>query len=202
MWPLRVRAADGLRRKSTPLRRRGGRQGVRGRTGGIARPHHSRGCPVRSTPGWEASSLGARESGGTGRRAGFRTRCPKGLGGSSPPSRTPSELHKRKGPRESFPSRPLHSPNIPGRHRRNRRGHATGGPGGSRAACRLRPKPTFQLASGGTNAWAGRSLPGRRAAPGTARRSRVYCRGREPRAHELGIDREVAMKRKGDEARS
>ena len=37
-------------------------------------------------------ALHSRESGGTGRRAGFRTRCPKGLGGSSPPSRTPSDL--------------------------------------------------------------------------------------------------------------
>ena len=26
-------------------------------------------------------------------RTAFRTRCPKGLGGSSPPSRTPSDLH-------------------------------------------------------------------------------------------------------------
>ena len=51
---------------------------------------------ARSVLGWYAYP---RESGGTGRRAGFRIRWPKGCGGSNPPFRTTLGL-----PRGSFAS--------------------------------------------------------------------------------------------------
>src|SRR5688572_8402994 len=45
-----------------------------------------------------SSDAASRASGGIGRRAGFRCQCPKGRGGSTPPSRTNEEWAPDRGP--------------------------------------------------------------------------------------------------------
>jgi hypothetical protein len=52
----------------------------------------------------------ARASGGIGRRAGFRFLCPKGRGGSTPPSPTTCDLVERSG--SDAPSPGLRAPPL------------------------------------------------------------------------------------------
>jgi hypothetical protein len=56
--------------------------------------------PTASSPFVAGDTLCA--GGGIGRRAGFRFQCPKGRGGSTPPSRTEDEPRRPSGLRGSF----------------------------------------------------------------------------------------------------
>ncbi len=64
---------------------------------GAARPSCHPG--IRSKVEWGSSC----ESGGTGRRAGFRIQWPEGRGGSNPPSRTHSDTEAASWARASIP---------------------------------------------------------------------------------------------------
>jgi hypothetical protein len=69
--------------------------------------------------GLRVSLVATRASGGIGRRARFRSVCPKGCGGSTPPSRTPCSSQSRRS--EQFPAcGQSHSSGVGGARRKRR----------------------------------------------------------------------------------
>ena len=85
-------------------RARGWRSRRRRSVGGPLDVHHSRWSEERVRPTAGGLALPDWREWRNGRRAGFRSRCPKGRGGSTPPSRTPSdpEIFELRSSRERF----------------------------------------------------------------------------------------------------